>query len=68
MPYPVQESKDGRQDQLTEEHFEALRGCVELIELWMNGIFAKMGVTWASEEDWPPALREAKRVLRKAKI
>ena len=42
---------------------DALRGCVELIELWMNGILARIGVAWDSEEDWPPALKEAKRVL-----
>ena len=42
------------------ELVQALKGCVDLIEAWMNGIFKNAGITW---EQPPPALKRAKEIL-----
>ena len=50
-----------------DEFVQAAEHAVDLIEAWMNGILAKSGITWESEDDHPPALKELRAAIAKAR-
>ncbi len=46
-----------------EELYDALEGCVDLIEAWMNGVLKEIGFSWHEDGIFPPALVKAKDLL-----
>lgn len=45
----------------------ALAGVIDLVLAWMNGILAKVGVSWSCEEDYPPAIKTGMQLLREVR-
>jgi len=42
---------------------DALDDLADLVLSWMNGIMARIGISWSSEEDYPPALKRALHMI-----
>ena len=45
----------------------ALAGVIDLVLAWMNGILARVGVSWSCEEDYPPAIKTGMQLLREVR-
>ncbi len=47
-----------------DELLDGLEGCVDLIEAWIKGPIFRAGIVWNSDDDHPPALQAARRLLK----